>query len=185
MRRILSTVVAAALAAAALPACSTGTPGSPASSSSATPTYELPPRPVRDGETAIRARTVQSGDLAFTVIGLRGAMNELAGSHAEVSPKGQYVRIRLITENRGRTTQTFISSKQLLLTTDGATYRPDRDAMLIKRQPDSIDVGAAVRIELDLWYDIPRSAKAAGLRFVGSPTVGAVSDPPSVDVKLS
>lgn len=182
MRRILSTMILTT-AVGLLSACSAGTGAGTAAS--ATPTYELPPRPVRDGETAVRAAPVQSGDLAFTVIGLHGGMPELVGSHADVRPKnGQFVRVRLITENRGRTTATFTSGKQLLVAADGATYRPDRVAMLVKRQPAAIDVGAAVRIELDLWYDIPRASRAAALRLVGTPSVGAAADPPGTDVKL-
>jgi hypothetical protein len=180
MRRISATAVV--ITVLGLPACSTETGPSKAA---ITPTYRLPPRPVRDGETPLSGKTVRSGDLAFTPIGLRAGMPELVGSHADVRPKGQYVRIRLITENGGRTTQTFDSGEQLLITTDGGAHRPDRDAMLVKRQPGSIDVGAAVRIELDLWYDIPRGEKAGALRVVGTPSVGAVSDPPGVDVALS
>jgi hypothetical protein len=140
---------------------------------------------VRDGETALSGTTVRSGDLAFTPIGLRAGMPDLVGSHADIRAKGQFIRIRLVTENRGRTTQTFNSRKQLLVTTDGSTHPPDLDAMLVKRQPDSIDVGSAVRIELDLWYDVPRDDRVRALRLVGTPSVGAVSDPPGVDVALS
>jgi hypothetical protein len=188
MRRIPAWAILVIMTAAA-PACSGGAspPKSPAmsSSASATPTYRLPPRPVRDGEAPLSGRTVRSGDLAFIPIGLRAGMPELVGSHADVRPRGQFVRIRLITENRGRTTQTFDSRKQLLVTEDGATHPTNREAMLVKRQPESIDVGSAVRIELDLWYDIPRDSRVRALRLVGTPSVGAVSDPPGVDVGLS
>jgi uncharacterized protein DUF4352/putative VirB-like lipoprotein len=181
MRRI---PVVAALAAAALTGCSTGD-GGIAASSSATPTYQLPPRTVRDGETAVRAAPARSGDLAFTVIGLSAGMPELVGSHADIRPQhGQFVRVRLITENRGRTTATFTAAKQLLVTTDGATFRPDHVTMLVKRQPESIDVGAAVRIELDLYYDIPTGRKPSALRVVGTPSVGSASDPSGIDIKL-
>ncbi|MBC6461528.1 DUF4352 domain-containing protein [Actinomadura sp. HBU206391] len=178
---VITTAAAAACSGDASPPQGSTTP----SAASATPTYRLPSRPVRDGETPLSGGTVRSGDLAFTPIGLRAGMPELVGSHADVRPKGQFVRIRLVTENRGRTTQTFDSRKQLLVTTDGATHQPDLDAMLVKRQPDSIDVGSAVRIELDLWYDIPRESRVRALRLVGTPSVGAVSDPPGVDVGLS
>jgi hypothetical protein len=180
MRRISAAAVV--ITAWGLSACSTGT-GPPGTT--VTPTYRLPPRPVRDGETPLSGKTVRSGDLAFTPIGLRAGIPELVGSHADVRPRGQYVRIRLIAENGGRTTQTFDSGKQLLITTDGGAHRPDRDAMLVKRQPGSIDVGAAVRIELDLWYDIPLGEKTRALRLVGTPSVGAVSDPPGADIALS
>ncbi|GAA2101513.1 DUF4352 domain-containing protein [Actinomadura alba] len=183
-RRILAAAGIMLAAGTTLTACSSGD-GPSKATATPTPTYELPARPVRDGEKALRGTTVRSGDLAFTPIGLRTRMPELVGSHADVRPRGQFVRIRLVTENRGRTTQTLNTAKQLLITTDDATHPPDWQAMLIKRQPESIDVGSAVRIELDLWYDIPPGDRVKALRLVGTPPVGATSDPPGVDIALS
>lgn len=149
-----------------------------------TATYELPPRPVRDGETAVRTGTVRSGDIAFTVIGFRAAMPELVGSHADMRPRGAYARARLVIENLGRTTGLLSMDKQLLVGADGRAHRPDQQAMLIKRQPLEFELGAAVRLELDLWYDLPAATDPAALRLFGTPGVGAVSDPPPVEVKL-
>ncbi|MFF5257627.1 DUF4352 domain-containing protein [Actinomadura viridis] len=148
------------------------------------PAYDLPARTVRDGEKAVRAGTVRSGDTAFTVIGYRGGMPELVGSHADMAPKGAYVRVRLVVENAGRTNQTFSAERQLLVTATGRTAEPDREAMLIKRQPAEFEVGAAVRVEMDLWYDVPRGERPVALRLSGSASVGAVSDPPPAEVKL-
>jgi hypothetical protein len=178
---LLSPLVTVMVAVSAT-ACSSGDHAAPARSTPAT--YDLPPRTARPDETVLRLPPARSGDLAFTLIGLRDRMVTVAGSHADVAPKGQFVRIRLVVENTGRITGTFDTRKQLLVTSDGRTFPPDLDAMLIRRQPTSIDVGSGVRIEMDLWYDIPRQVKETSLRLVGSPTMGATSDPPPADVKL-
>ncbi|HEX6469192.1 MAG TPA: DUF4352 domain-containing protein [Streptosporangiaceae bacterium] len=165
-----------------LAGCSSGDHAAPAKSTPAT--YDLPPRTARPDETVLHLPPARSGDLAFTLIGLRDRMVTVAGSHADVAPKGQFVRIRLVVENTGRITGTFDTRKQVLVTSDGRTFPPDLDAMLIRRQPTSIDVGSGVRVEMDLWYDIPRQVRETDLRLVGSPTMGAASDPPPADVKL-
>lgn len=171
------------LLAAMSAACSSGH-AAPAKTT-APPTYDLPARTARPGETALHVPTARSGDMAFTVIGLRDRMTAVAGSHADLPPAGQFVRVRLVVENTGRITGTFDTRKQLLVTADGRTFRPDIDAMLIRRQPSAIDVGSGVRIEMDLWYDIPRQVKETALRVVGSPTMGAAADPPPADVHLA
>lgn len=167
---------------APLAACSSGGQAAPARKTPAT--YDLPPRTARPDETVLHLPAAHSGDLAFTLIGLQDRMVTVAGSHADQPPKGQFVRIRLVVENTGRITDTFNTRKQLLVASDGRTFPPDIDAMLIRRQPTSIDVGSGVRVEMDLWYDIPKQLRETGLRLVGSPTMGAASDPPPTTVKL-
>ncbi len=176
-------VVLLALPVALSSSCSSGH-AAPAKSTGTPSTYDLPARTARPDETVLHLPTARSGDLAFTVIGLRDRMNTVAGSHADVPPKGQFVRLRLVVENTGRITGTFDTRKQLLVTSDGRTFPPDIDAMLIRRQPAGIDVGSGVRVEMDLWYDIPNQVKETALRVVGSPTMGAPSDPPPADVHL-
>jgi hypothetical protein len=183
MRRIPAAAGSVALLAALSPACSSG-PAAPAKKSGP-PTYDLPARTARPDETVLRQPTARSGDMAFTVIGLRDRMDTVAGSHADVPPQGQFIRIRLVVENTGRITGTFDTREQLLLASDGRTFRPDLDAMLIRRQPTTIDVGSGVRVEMDLWYDIPRQVKETALRVIGSPTMGAAADPPPADVRLN
>lgn len=181
MRRITAIAGSVALVTALSAACSAGHATTP---TKVPPTYNLPPRVVRPGETALRIPTARSGDIAFTVIGLHDRMETVAGSDADLPPKGQFVRIRLVVENTGRITGTFDTRKQLLVAADGRTFPPNPDAMIIRRQPNSIDVGSGVRIEMDLWYDIPKDARETALRLVGSPTMGSVGDPPPANVRL-
>lgn len=149
------------------------------------PTYDLAPRRARPDEVALHGRRGRSSDMEFTVIGFRTGMPELVGSHADARPKGRFTRIRVIAENRGRDTQYFTTNKQLLVTTDGLTHKPSPDAMIIKRQPaEELPIGSAIRVELDVWWDIPATSKVRAVRLVGSPAVGAISDPAPAEIPL-
>ncbi|MEW2356665.1 DUF4352 domain-containing protein [Spirillospora sp. NPDC029432] len=179
MRRSPAALALALCLAALTPACSGGGDGEgrPAA-------YEIPAERARDGERVLRGRTGRSSDLEFTVLGYRDGMREILGTHAGMRPKGRYVRVRLLVVNRGRDIQVFDTWKQLLHTGDGRTHTPDVNATMVKRQPERLSVGAAMRAEFDLWYDLPGEAAVRGLRLVGSPTVGAVSDPRPAEIRL-
>ncbi|REE99778.1 DUF4352 domain-containing protein [Thermomonospora umbrina] len=140
-------------------------------------TYLLPARTARPDEKAVRPVTAVDGDTSFTVIGITTGLPELAGSHADVkAEKGQFVRIRLILVNNGRTTALVDVMKQRLRTADGASHRPDLNAMLIKRQPQKFDAGAAVRVEFDIWYDIPTGARPTAMTLYGGSTLTDLKD---------
>jgi hypothetical protein len=149
------------------------------------PTYELAPRTVRPSETPLRVPPKTEGDTEFTLIGLTTGLPSLVGSHAEMPARGQFVRIRLVVVNTGRTTTTFDPGRQLLITSDGAEHRPDEQARLIKRQPERFDLGAGVRVEFDLYYDIAADGRPGALRVHGGPTLTDPADDRSLDIPLS
>jgi hypothetical protein len=127
---------------------------------------------------------VQDGETQFLLIGLTADQTELAGSHVEFNAKGAYTRIRLVITNVGRGGTTFEPRKQQLVTGDGTTYVPDEQAMLIKRQPyDTFTLGANDRLEFDLYYDIPKGAKAKALKAFGGATITHDADG-STDIPL-
>ena len=152
--------------AAVLAGCSDG--HSPKTATS--PTYKIPPRPVRDGETPLPYRVVSDGKIMFAAIGYRANMSSVVGSHADWPAKGQFVRARVLVENGYPTFHTITLGKQLLVTTDGVTHEIDENGMRIERQPAEFDLGAHDRLEFDLIYDIPKGAKAKSLRLFGGPT---------------
>jgi hypothetical protein len=170
------------LLAAVLTGCSNSAPSQVQASTSAT--YQLDPRPIRPDETALRLPTTSNGDTAFTLIGLTTGIPTIVGSHAERQAKGQYVRIRLVVTNTGRTSVLFDTRRELLVDDKGATAAPDDQAMLIKRQPDKFDLGANVRVEFDLYYDISKDAKPAALRAFGGPTLTDLQNVTGTDIKL-
>jgi hypothetical protein len=152
--------------AAVLAGCSDGhTPKSRPS-----PTYRLPGRPVRDGETPLPYRPAADGRITFAAIGLRTGMSSVVGSHADWPAKGQFIRARVVVDNGYPTFHTIDLGKQLLITTDGATHKVDENGMRIERQPSDFDLGAHDRLEFDLIYDVPKQSKARSLRLFGGPT---------------
>lgn len=136
---------------------------------SPTPTYDLPPRPVRVAETPLPYRPVTDGAMTFTAIGLRTGMEYITGTHADLEARGAYARIRVLVDNGYSRTHTLDTTKQLLVASDGRTRQPDIGAMHVERQPDQIDIGAHDRLEFDLYYDIPKNVAVRAIVFFGAP----------------
>ena len=186
MRDPLILLTGTVVAAAVLSGCAGADPAPSASPQAApTPTYELPPRPVRPSESPVRAAPVTDGDTRFQVIGLQKGLSGFFGSHAEWQAKGQYVVVRILVENPGRTNARFDAKRQRLIASDGGTYTVDKFAQAIKRQPDELPPGAGVRVELDLWYDIPEEAKVSAIRLFGDPPLGVTGGTDGVQVPLA
>jgi hypothetical protein len=181
VRRALTLLLTSGLAVLITAGCAAAPPPPPAPS---TPTYALPPRPVRPSETALALPPTSEGDTQFTLIGLT-MLDSILGSHAEWQPKGRYVRIRLVVVNTGRSGVDFDTGRQQLVTTDGAAHNVDPQAMLIKRQPGQFELGANVRVEFDLYYDVPREARPVALRVHGGPTLVDLRDTEATDIPLN
>ncbi|MGW5684500.1 DUF4352 domain-containing protein [Nonomuraea sp. NPDC003754] len=169
MRRPVLTACALVALSALLAACS---PAPPPAKPQASPTYDLPARPVRVNEVPIHAAPVTDGDTRFQVIGLQTGQASLSGSHAEWPAKGQFVTVRVVVENPGRSTSRFDARKQRLVTADRREFPISDTAQITKRQPVEIPVGAGVRMEMDLWFDIPKDARPTAVKLYGDPPIG-------------
>lgn len=159
--------------------CTAAEPSAPAPT-----TYELPPRPVRPDETALKVPPAKNGDTEFDLIGFAAGLPSITGSHTEMPAKGQYVRLRLVVTNTGTSSVLFDAMRQLLVDDKGATHPPDEQAMLIKRQPAQFDLGHSVRVEFDLYWDIPQGTKPVALRAFGGPTITDMKNVNGTDIKL-
>ncbi|MGC5012838.1 DUF4352 domain-containing protein [Streptosporangium sp. DT93] len=187
MRNPLLALTGALLAVATMSGCTgtdRGASASPSPTGSPTPAYDLPPRPVRPGEIPVRAAPVIDGETRFQVIGLQKGLSGFFGSHAEWQAKGQYVVVRVVVENTGRTTSHFDAMLQRLVAADGTAHAPNKFAQAIKRQPETFSLGAQVRVEMDLWYDIPKEAKVSAIRLFGDPPLGVTGGTDGVQVPL-
>ncbi|WP_106399106.1 DUF4352 domain-containing protein [Actinocorallia populi] len=146
--------------------------------------YRQEPRPVRDGERAVGSPARPSGELLFQVLGVTHGIARTTGSHAEVDARrGQYVRVRLLVENKGRTTAGLDLGEQRLETSGGRSFSPDGPTMTLKRQPLSPELGGGVRLEFDLWYDIPAGLRPSGMVLLGG-TPYTTAPPPAAEIPL-
>ncbi|WP_328452112.1 DUF4352 domain-containing protein [Amycolatopsis sp. NBC_00438] len=159
--------------------CQAAAPSTPA-----TATYDLPPRPVRPDETALQVPPAKNGDTEFDLIGFAAGLPSITGSHTEMPAKGQYVRLRLVVTNTGTSSVLFDATRQLLVDDKGATHPPDEQAMLIKRQPARFDLGHSVRVEFDLYWDIPKGTEPVTLRAFGGPTITDMKNVNGTDIKI-
>lgn len=178
-RRVRAALIAAVLL---LSAC-TAQPLPPAQT--APNTYPVPAETARPDERVLHLPTTNDGDTTFTAIGLSTGIPTLIGSHAEFAARGQFVRIRLVVTNAGRSSALFDARRQLLVDADDEEYAPDDPAMTVKRQPAQTDLGAGVRLEFDLYYDIPKEAKPLKLKVFGGPTLTDMKDTTGADLPLT
>ncbi|WP_410644555.1 hypothetical protein [Amycolatopsis sp. lyj-346] len=155
-----------------------------APSTPAPTTYELPPRQVRPDETALKLPPAKNGDTAFTLLGLAAGLPSITGSHTEFPAKGQFVRLRLVITNTGTSSVLFDTKRQLLVDDQGTARPPEEQAMLIKRQPGQFDLGHGVRVEFDLYWDIPQGRKPVTVRVFGGPTITDMKNLNGTDIKL-
>ncbi|MBB5955944.1 hypothetical protein FHS29_002525 [Saccharothrix tamanrassetensis] len=177
--------VVAVLGVVAVAAGCTSAPAAEAPPSSSAATYPVPPAAVRPDEKVLHLPTTADGDTAFTLLGLTTGMPSLVGSHAEFEAKGQFVRVRLSVVNNGRSSVSFDARKHVLLDEKKTEYPVDTQAMTIKRQPEVLDLGANVRLEYDVYYDLPEDAKPLALRVFGGPTLTDLKDQSSTEIRLS
>jgi hypothetical protein len=150
------------LLAAAVAGCSGDDTPTPTATPS--PTYLEPGRTARPFETPLATASATGLNVTVVVVGLRVHLQSLIGTHAEWLPKGEYERLRVALDNGSATFRDFPTERLLLVTADGTAYKPDYDAMNIARQPKVATVPAQGRLEMDLWYDVPKGTTVTALR---------------------
>ncbi|NUT47932.1 MAG: DUF4352 domain-containing protein [Saccharothrix sp.] len=182
MRRLVAAVAAVLVAAG----CGDSpVVAGPESATTSVATYPVPPQTVRPDEKPLKIPTTADGDTAFTLIGLTTEMPTLIGSHAEFHAKGQFVRIRMSVINNGRSSVSFDARRHVLIDDGQVEHEVDSQAMTIKRQPEKLDLGANVRLEYDVYYDLPKDAKPLALRVYGGPTLTDLKDDSSTEIPLT
>ncbi|MEU4803136.1 hypothetical protein [Actinosynnema sp. NPDC023587] len=178
-------VVAALVVAASVVTGCGSAPALETPPSSAPPTYPVPPGTARPDEKVLHLPTTSDGDTAFTLVGLTTGMSTLIGSHAEFEARGRFARVRLSVVNTGRSTVSFNARRHLMVDDKAVEHPVDTQAMTVKRQPEVIDLGANVRLEYDVYYDLPVDAKPLALKVYGGPTLTDLKDASSTEILLS
>jgi hypothetical protein len=118
---------------------------------------------LRTREIALTGPPVRTGKITVTPVAMRGGMIEVIGTHGEFFAHGRFCRVRIALTNADTYAHDLHTADQRLRTTDGKLVAPSRDAQGIMRQPDEVTVGRQVRIEYDLYFDIPVNAVADAL----------------------
>ncbi|MFJ4984772.1 hypothetical protein ACIP9H_13340 [Streptomyces sp. NPDC088732] len=117
-----------------------------------------PQRPLRQLEIALDAPAVHPGNLEFRAIALRCGIAVIVGTHAEHPAKGRLCRIRIDVTVDDSVSARLDNDIQRLVLADGTRHSVDWEAMQIKRQPLTLDIGAHDSAQYDLWFDIPKDA---------------------------
>ncbi len=164
MRRVSNALAAAAIVAAGAAGCTSDPAAGSAGPGAAGPTYPQAPRTARPLETPLATASATAQNVSVTVLAVRARLTSLVGTHAEWLPRGEYERLRVALDNGSSTFREFRTDRLLLVDSAGRTYRPDYDAMTIARQPRVATVPAQGRLEMDLWYDLPKGATLRALR---------------------
>ena len=114
----------------------------------------------------------------------------ISGTHAVFEPERPFCRVRVRLLNADATFHAFDTTVQRLVLADGSLVVPAPDGMRIKRQPDSVNVGAQDVVELDLWFEPPVGVRPKAIRLYGDTdpdpqgTSVAVAGPPYVDLPV-
>jgi hypothetical protein len=139
--------------------------------------YALTAPTLRTGEAPAAAGVTRTGHLLWRVLGLTVGLPSVFGTHAELSAQGQFVRVRLQLEVDDSTFHDVASTDIRILDTVGRTYPASRNALLVKRQPLDLNVGARDILAFDVYADLPVAAVPASIRLPGD-------DGPAVSVAL-
>ncbi|GAA3211729.1 DUF4352 domain-containing protein [Actinocorallia longicatena] len=131
----------------------------------------------------------RDGLVEFIPLGVTTGITSVIGSHADLPSKnGQVVFVRLAVINHYRTFHDLDVRKQLLVTSDGRQWEIDGQATSIKRQPTRLSLGSGNRVEFDLYYDIPATARPKELLLYGEPVTDlgvALPEDPGVRAPLA
>jgi Domain of unknown function (DUF4352) len=162
---MLRVLLASCLVAAGVAACSSDGSAGGGRAASTTSSVAEPNTPTATDTSAAcppvpatRSRQVRDGNLLFEVLEVQAPIGSIIGTHAEFNPQGQYVRVRVAVTNNDSVFHELDTDMQRLVDGAGREYEPSVDAMRIKRQPERVDIGSRNRLELDVWFDIPRGA---------------------------
>jgi len=144
-------------------------------------------RTLGPGDVVQPAAEHHSGHFAVRLLDARCGITYLTGTHAEFDPHNPLCRVRERVRSLDATYHSFSTARQQLMLANGANVSPSIDAMNIKRQPDSVNVGARDVVELDVYFEPPPGGAPVSVRFYGDTDPGtsvAPAGPPSVLLPL-
>ena len=139
------------------------------------PTSDDPVATGATDETGATPEPVALDVFAVDVVTHECGIAAVTGDHAQWLADGAYCRVRVWVTNTDVLTHPFDPMAQELVLDGGDTVPPEFDAMNIREQPREFELGREVRIEFDLWFDVPEDAVPSGLRWHAA---GATAETP-------
>jgi hypothetical protein len=143
------------------------------------PTAPAQDRALWSGEKVQHAAAVRYGNMTFRPTGLTCGLHWAFGTHAELEATGQFCRLGVAVVSVDSTFHDLVLDSQRLVDAAGHSYLTSFDVMRVKRQPDTITLGARDAVEIDLWYDVPLGVRITGARFYGD------NDPSGIDIGVN
>ncbi|WP_163513419.1 hypothetical protein [Fodinicola acaciae] len=114
------------------------------------------------------SRAATDGHLTFTLEAFGCGLTAVQGTHSEGEPTaGAFCRLRLRVDNHDPDFHDYVYANQRLTGVPAANAKPDAFAMAVRRQVDRITIGGHSAVEVELWFDIPKTAKPTGLLVSG------------------
>ena len=132
-----------------------------------TTTTHRTPTAAPTGDVPQRAQTVRSGHLALQVLTARCGIFVLSGTHALLDATGEFCRTRIRVRSADSSSHAFSPYAQSLVLADGSELAPSNGGMAVRRQPQSVTLGADDLVEVVVIWDIPAGAAVHGVRLVG------------------
>lgn len=133
------------------------------------------------GDIAQHAVPRRNGHVQLSPILARCGIIGITGTHAEFVPERPLCRVRVRALNDDASFHTLSTRAQRLVLADGRLVEESPDAMRIKRQPDTIELGAHNAAEFDVWFEPALGAGVRAIRLVGDQD----PDPPGTSVNTA
>jgi hypothetical protein len=152
-RRPVSALATVALLLSGAFACGTGSHGTD--------------RPSAAADVPQPARAVRSGHLRITPLAGKCGIFVLSGTHALLDATGEFCRLRVRVESADSSSHAFSPYDQMLVLANGRRVAPSHGGMLVRRQPETVTLGADDLAEVVLIWDVPEGAPVTGVRLIG------------------
>jgi hypothetical protein len=127
----------------------------------------MPATPRPTGDVPQAAKAVRSGHLALEALTARCAIFVLSGTHALLDANGEFCRARIRVRSGDSSSHDFSPFAQLLVLANGQEVAPSNGGMAVRRQPETVTLGADDLAEVVVIWDVPRGSAVTGVRLVG------------------
>lgn len=126
-------------------------------------------------KTAKIGQPAKDGKFTFTVTKMESGKKTLRGKYnTSVEAQGEFIVVHLTVKNHSKEPQSFSSSVQELISSDGATYKTslETDLEVLNNSYEDINPGNSVKMKV--VFDVPAGTKAKTIELHDSVFSGGV-----------